>query len=570
MLIGLLGNPLVIYFYGYRLNPTPSYMFITSLACYDLLSCLISMPLEMVDLLFFLTFQSPLACRLLRFVNHFVHIASGGTLLAIAIDRFRKLCRPLDPQFTKGQAKYVIIIMVGLSLLCSWPSLVFYTVVDVNITTSTGSITGQDCSTESEGAIVGYIMAYNVFLFLLFIGGLVAILVIYSMIARTIFNLRSFKFYTSKPSNGIGSSLVVSTLTITSDVTVNSVNQDIENIISTRAVREFNGSTDDLRDTARGLTPIEEDHGDDSDDSDDDSMLSEKEIDDLTQGDPLDDYDDEIDDEIPELPVQKISNRMFDLPAKWTNRVTPDVFQKDTDYTDFDEDDFLDDLSVIGRRSAKPKPIRQTQSFTERPVQRRLFSGPTARRTRSEMQIKTVKLFQANNPSRISWTARSARSVGSAAGETRNSRCTSVDVDQKRMRAQNINTRKFTLIAVSITVAFIVSFLPYLALAVWSTLSPNHEANVLNPSELVSYQIFIRSFLFNSVCNPLIYGLLNVEFKNMIVNGFKQFILLLRCTCKCNCKCPKIQKHKRKVTTVHVAEAKQEDIRTDDLEDFEA
>lgn len=54
MVVGLIGNPLVIYYYGFRARSTSSFHFILALAVFDLIICCVSMPLEIVDMTHFL------------------------------------------------------------------------------------------------------------------------------------------------------------------------------------------------------------------------------------------------------------------------------------------------------------------------------------------------------------------------------------------------------------------------------------------------------------------------------------------------------------------------------------
>ena len=93
MVVGLSGNPLVIYFYWRKEKTTPSHIFIVTLAIFDILACLISMPFEIVDLMLFYTFESLVACKILCFCNYFFSIGSACILFFIAVDRYRKVCK---------------------------------------------------------------------------------------------------------------------------------------------------------------------------------------------------------------------------------------------------------------------------------------------------------------------------------------------------------------------------------------------------------------------------------------------------------------------------------------------
>ena len=127
MVIGVLGNPLVIYFYSRKVKATPSHIFIVTLAIFDILTCLISMPLEIVDVLHFYIFESAVACKVLRFCNYFFSIASGSILIVIAVDRYRKVCKPMNSQLSMGWSRVAIGIAISFSILSATPSAILIT-----------------------------------------------------------------------------------------------------------------------------------------------------------------------------------------------------------------------------------------------------------------------------------------------------------------------------------------------------------------------------------------------------------------------------------------------------------
>ncbi|VDI69097.1 Hypothetical predicted protein [Mytilus galloprovincialis] len=65
MIVGIFGNPLVIYYYGCFVKPSPSYHFIVTMAVFDLIVCCVSMPLEIVDMRFKISART--ACKNFRF-----------------------------------------------------------------------------------------------------------------------------------------------------------------------------------------------------------------------------------------------------------------------------------------------------------------------------------------------------------------------------------------------------------------------------------------------------------------------------------------------------------------------
>jgi len=92
MVLGFVGNLFVCYYYTFQSKRSTNSFFIVILAVYDLIVCSISMPTEIADIELFYTFENNVACQILRFVNYFAGIASILTLVAIATDRFKRIC----------------------------------------------------------------------------------------------------------------------------------------------------------------------------------------------------------------------------------------------------------------------------------------------------------------------------------------------------------------------------------------------------------------------------------------------------------------------------------------------
>ena len=61
--LGLVGNPLSIYIYGWRWQASSTKVFLFSLAVIDLVNCLITIPTEVITMMFFYTFPSNGLCK---------------------------------------------------------------------------------------------------------------------------------------------------------------------------------------------------------------------------------------------------------------------------------------------------------------------------------------------------------------------------------------------------------------------------------------------------------------------------------------------------------------------------
>jgi hypothetical protein len=463
MVIGVVGNPAVVYFYAFKLKPTPSYMFIVALAIFDFIVCAVSMPLELVDLIRFYTFESAVACKLLRFVNYFMAISSGGILIAIAVDRYRKICKPFRSQITIKMAKIIIPCILFGSVCVSWPSFVFYTVVKVNLTEVDGAV-GQDCTTIRDDSYKLFITLYNGILFLCFVVAITSLSVLYCLVGRQIFNLRSFRFYAHRI-RGVSASRPQSRTTQCTDNT-----------------RRFGSFTE-------------------------------------TQCTEIPSFDEAT------LPPSRESSRPTTATAIafTTRKVAPSPIDFEVDDTTLSSGSGHSSNGIL-RISKSLHNALSTKEVSVPPRSNSVFSNRRQIDDMNDIQNgsdRTSDLFrqiQDQESSRVTFAGEGkAISVATTLEtETRDADGTA-NLDQKKTSAQNINTKKYTVITLSITIAFIISFLPYLSLMTWRTLSKEYEPNLFSKAELVAFQIFIRSFLINSATNPIIYGFLNTEFRNFII-----------------------------------------------------
>ncbi|KAH3799185.1 neuropeptide FF receptor 2-like [Dreissena polymorpha] len=188
MLFGLLGNILVCYYYGQQTRRSSHSVFICTVALFDLVSCAVSMPIEIVDIRFYYTFTNGHLCKFLRFVNHVAAIGSAFTLLAISVDRFRRICRPLKKQLDLLKCKLLCALSFLLGLIYSWPALVFYKSVEVDLNAQNGRIVkGYDCTTTDESNYRAYIWGFNFVYLITFIFGTGTLVVMYSLVGRSIY-----------------------------------------------------------------------------------------------------------------------------------------------------------------------------------------------------------------------------------------------------------------------------------------------------------------------------------------------------------------------------------------------
>ncbi|XP_071111687.1 cholecystokinin receptor-like [Haliotis cracherodii] len=196
MVLGIFGNILVLIVYLKKFKPSPTRVFVVCLAMFDLMTCVVSIPGEILGMRYSHTFDYPAVCKMIRFNNTFSVVSSGFTLIAVAIDRYRKICRPLNKQITIRVARIMVGIAVSVSLVLTIPTVIVYGRKTVK--TDKEEITGFECSFDDGWRDTLFPVVYIGVLFLIFFGSLSVLVVMYILIGRTVFNHRRFKFRPAK------------------------------------------------------------------------------------------------------------------------------------------------------------------------------------------------------------------------------------------------------------------------------------------------------------------------------------------------------------------------------------
>ena len=192
-LIGTIGNMHAIFVYYMRYKPSNHRIFVVWLAVVDVIACSLSIPFELVDIRFNQTFNpdADIVCRCFRYLNHFVSVSSGTLLGVIAVERFRKVCRPFGRQLSQTQSKLACFITVLVSLLLSFPAVIMYG-VETEEVKEYPHLVGTDCTVLDKYKKNIVFRGYNVFLLLISTVVFVLCVVIYTIVGRVL--LRQYKF----------------------------------------------------------------------------------------------------------------------------------------------------------------------------------------------------------------------------------------------------------------------------------------------------------------------------------------------------------------------------------------
>ena len=198
MLTGVAGNLVVITVYYFRFTGSTHRCFILVLASSDLFACFIGVPFAISESFHAYNYTEHISCRLLRFVLYYTCICSSLTLVLIALERFRKICRPLKPQMSVPMAKKALVFVNAcIAFLSASPSLVLYGRNTIH--TGVLNMTGTKCFISDAFVDTIWPTVFNIYLLCLAIASTICMSVCYICVARRVSNVGKENLMKRKP-----------------------------------------------------------------------------------------------------------------------------------------------------------------------------------------------------------------------------------------------------------------------------------------------------------------------------------------------------------------------------------
>ncbi|XP_060589821.1 uncharacterized protein LOC132745009 [Ruditapes philippinarum] len=145
-ILGIIGNIVVLVVYNRKYPKCNFKYFVLVLAGLDLTSCTILMPMEIYTLINWFQFTYPWLCKIKSFLNVFTVTSSAATLLLIAIDRFRKVCKPHSKQIQPELAIKLSILVLFLSVIPATSDAIFWGIH----THEEANITAHMCEKDND------------------------------------------------------------------------------------------------------------------------------------------------------------------------------------------------------------------------------------------------------------------------------------------------------------------------------------------------------------------------------------------------------------------------------------
>ena len=124
--VGFIGNILILYiYYKWYIHCNFRY-FVLFLAIYDFTSCLTTLPGEIFSQCNWFDYKYGWVCKTKSYFNVFTAWGSAFTLLLLAFDRYRKICRPLAWQIQPSFALKLCASGIILSSIVSIPITILW------------------------------------------------------------------------------------------------------------------------------------------------------------------------------------------------------------------------------------------------------------------------------------------------------------------------------------------------------------------------------------------------------------------------------------------------------------
>ncbi|KAH3859885.1 hypothetical protein DPMN_102706 [Dreissena polymorpha] len=191
VILGFVGNSVVIFIYLTKWKKNRTRVFILCLGILDWLNCTFSVPIEIGILWYPMSFDHNILCKISRGLTFVINNTGALVLVSIAIERFLVVyyplkCRQLTPRFSKILCLSSFVIASAVV----WPSFVFYgtNTITIPVPQYNARVIGKTCLIADEHEIrKGLILIFTTVLFALLILVFIVLSTLYIAIGRKIY-----------------------------------------------------------------------------------------------------------------------------------------------------------------------------------------------------------------------------------------------------------------------------------------------------------------------------------------------------------------------------------------------
>ena len=190
MVVGALGNTLVLLMYVPKNKKTSANIFVILLAGIDWMACFVIHPYVIYKLFHPYDQTWTIPCKIFEFFIHTSLAVSGFALLLVAIDRYFAICKPvrylvLDKHVYKG-----IFVIITISIIFSLPLFEFYGASEQIIDVEGQHIITFRCHYKEQYTTSPVLLGFGAFVMGGFLTQVIAMCILYKNVAVTAYRSR--------------------------------------------------------------------------------------------------------------------------------------------------------------------------------------------------------------------------------------------------------------------------------------------------------------------------------------------------------------------------------------------
>ncbi|XP_076472855.1 uncharacterized protein LOC143302188 [Babylonia areolata] len=512
MVVGAVGNTVAFLVYYKRFKPSATRTYILAMSVCDLLANLLSLPSEIIDIRFWYTFDLPVLCRCVRGFNSFLALTSAFVLVAVARDRFNKICRPMKKQRSLKRIKLYVLICMLASLALS---LVFFVLNGSRtLPTGVGNVTGTTCSVSDQFKGTLFPMVYNGLMALSFITCVTIMIVCYIRIALELWrHKKKQERMSEKAPVGKDSSAKDSTKALTpivEDTSSGPINRPHQSATDSSSTAELIP----LKNTVKKNSDTNPSYGLDKQVV----LLSFKNHNYEGPGSSVEDSDEgcfsgcSVDTTSTSADHSKGGQTQNGQEGRGDSGSFPDAWTKEEAESAQDSSTKLMGATSKGDRvvpgndspteTSSTSRVQQTMPMTHPDIQASDDPQTTAHRT---MVDRSSSLLQRLLTPR-------KRHQGDDDTKKPGKACIPCRIPKKRGTVKSIPSST-TLMMFVLTATFIINYLPHLLVIILRAISKAYFAEDMGDSALNGYNIALRSYFMNCAANSLVYGFCSPRFR---------------------------------------------------------
>lgn len=188
VVIGLVGNSVVFVVYVRFFQPSVTRVFILVMSFFDLITAIVGLPIQIITIRFAYNSYNLWLCRSLFIFTTLPTQSSGLVLVLIALDRYSRVCYPLEPQQTVERAWKLTFMS---TMICCIVFSAFIPVYGLHkAPTSVVGIKASMCWVHDEFRDTKYLRVYTLVISGLFYVSLAIIVFTYTRIAQQLWKNR--------------------------------------------------------------------------------------------------------------------------------------------------------------------------------------------------------------------------------------------------------------------------------------------------------------------------------------------------------------------------------------------